>query len=60
VKKTWVHFRIGRFWFDVGWFKGEEPVLFRLVIGLVISECSVTVLGLQVVKFAISFGFDLE
>jgi len=60
MKKTWIHLRLGRFWFEAGWFGGEEPVVFRLELGLIISECAVSVLALRVVKLGISFGFDLE
>ena len=51
------------FWFGVGWYRGEEPVVFRFVIGefqrSVIDDKIdfISFLSIQVAKFSFSFGW---
>ena len=60
-----IHKRLGKFWFDLGWFLGEEFVLFGLDIFRVIEVYnapkveSVVFLSVQIAHGMFTCGVDL-
>lgn len=62
--KPFITKRIGRFIFDVGWFRGSEFCVFKFCMGEVIEaypsgvDC-VIIFHVQIAKASFDFGIDL-
>lgn len=52
--------QLRKFWFDAGWFSGEDFVLFSLQVGGVIPGSNVCLLYIKVAKLLLTFGFYLD
>jgi hypothetical protein len=47
-------------WAQAGWFKGNEPCLFKLCILEEVGENAFTFFDLQILKFEIGIGLGVE
>jgi hypothetical protein len=57
---TFINFHIKRFYFDFGWYSGNEFKLFGLILFNKIEGISLNIFEFQCIKLIIDFGINYQ
>ena len=58
--KLFISKQKGLYYWGIGWYQGEPPIVFDIALGSIIDGISIVFFRLQIWKFCIEIGKDYD